>query len=152
MMRHGIAKFVGSWISASGHRLKIRKVRKTQALVDFLEPSGSSVLRPYMGGAPSTRMPAHYDDYYGLFEVDLWERGKGFIMELIHAYDYELDEHRREALVPGISRFERDRFLEEFYPLFGPLAHFVRQQTQNKSAAARGALRFAIGSISARRG
>ena len=38
MLRYGIAQFVGSWLSESGHRLRIEKVRKDRAVVDFLDP------------------------------------------------------------------------------------------------------------------
>lgn len=71
-------------------------------------------------------MIAHYADYYENFDVDLWEQGKGFTLHLDHEYDYVLDPEQREALVPAISRNERDHFLEAFYSLFGPLDHFVR--------------------------
>jgi hypothetical protein len=104
MIRYGIAKFVGSWVSASGYCLHIKKVRKDLASVDFLGPSGAPVQRSYMRGAPSTNMVARYDDCYGTFEVELWEEGKGFILDLSHKYDYELDPERREALVPALSR------------------------------------------------
>ena len=132
MTRYGIARFVGSWVSASGYRLRIKKVREDQASVDFLDPRGAPVQRPYMKGAPSMKMIAHYDEYNGIFEVDLWEEGKGFILDLTHEYDYELDLERREALEPALSRYERDRFLDECYSLFGPLDHFVRGKEQNK--------------------
>jgi hypothetical protein len=66
-----------------------------------------------MSGAPSVRMPAHYDDYNGDFEVELWAEGSGYTLVLTHEYDYELDERRREALVPGISRYTRDHFLDQ---------------------------------------
>jgi hypothetical protein len=136
MMRYGIARFVGSWISASGYRLRIKKVRKDQASVDFLDPRGAPVQRPYMRGATSTKLIAHYDEYNGIFEVDLWQEGKGFILDLTHEYDYELDLEGREALVPALSRYERDRFLDECYSLFGPLDHFVRRKEQNKALQA----------------
>ena len=84
-----------------------------------------------MGGAPSLKMVAHYDDYNGMFEVDLWEEGKGFILDLTHEYNYELDPER-EALVPALSRNERDHFLDVCYSLFGPLDHFVRRKGWNK--------------------
>ena len=77
MLRTGIAQFAGSWVSKSGYRLHIRRVRKDQAFVDFLDPRGAPIGRPYMGGAPSIRMIAHYDDYYEDFRVDLWKEGKG---------------------------------------------------------------------------
>ena len=126
MLLYGIAQFVGSWVSASGYCLRIKKVRKDLASVDFLDPSGAPVQRPYMGGTPSTKMIAHYDDYYENFEVELCEERR-LILHLSHEYDYELDPERREALVPGLSRFEPDRFLNEYYSLFGPLDHFVRR-------------------------
>ncbi len=72
MLRNGIEQFVGSWVSESGYHLRIKKVRKGRASVDFLDPRGAPVQRPYMGGAPSLKMVAHYDDYNGMFEVDLW--------------------------------------------------------------------------------
>ena len=52
----GIVRYVGSWVSASGYRLRIKKVGKDQASVDFLDPHGASVQRPYMGGAASVKM------------------------------------------------------------------------------------------------
>ena len=132
MTRYGIARFVGSWVSASGYRLRIKKVREDQASVDFLDPRGAPVQRPYMKGAPSMKMIAHYDDYNEDFRVDLWEEGKGFTLHLDHEYDYLLDSEQREALVPSISRYERDRFLDAYYSLFGPLDHFVRTTARNK--------------------
>ena len=52
MLRYGIAQFVGSWVSESGYHLRIKKVRKGRASVDFLDPRGSPVQRPYMGVCP----------------------------------------------------------------------------------------------------
>jgi hypothetical protein len=138
MMRHGIERFVGSWVSASGYRLRIRRLRKDKASVDFLDPTGRPVERPYMQGAASLQMVAHYDDYDDLFEVELWDQGKGFSLHLDHENDYELDKRRREALVPSISRYERDRYLGQFYPLFGPLEHFVREENAEPDGVANG--------------
>ena len=36
MLRNGITQFVGSWVSGSGYHLRIKKVRKGRASVDFL--------------------------------------------------------------------------------------------------------------------
>jgi hypothetical protein len=110
MLRYGIAQFVGSWVSESGYQLRIKKVRRGRASVDFLDPRSAPVQRPYMGAAPPLKMVAHYDDSNGMFEVDLWEEGKGFILDLTHEYDYALDPERREALVPALNRNERDIF------------------------------------------
>ena len=99
----------------------------TRATVDYLDPNGTPVPRPYMNGAPSLEMVANFDTYNGTFEVDLWQPGRGFLLDLHHEFDYELDELGREALVPGIVRYEGDDFLEDFVRLLGPLGHFVRQ-------------------------
>ncbi len=101
MIRYDITRFVGSWVNSSGYRLKIKRLHNAQAMVNFLDPSELPVCRPYMGGAPSLGMVAHYDDYNGSFEVDLWEAGRGFTLDLTHEYDYELDEKRREATRTG---------------------------------------------------
>lgn len=130
MFGTGIEQFVGSWVSEAGYRLRIRKVRKDQAFVDFLDPRGAPIARPYMGGALSMNMIAHYDDYNEDLRVDLWEEGKGFILHLDHGYDYVLESEQREALEPAISRYERDRFLHAYYSLFGPLDRFVRASEQ----------------------
>jgi hypothetical protein len=107
MLRYGIAQFVGSWVSESGYKLRIKKVRKGLASVDFLDPRCAPVQRPYMGGAPTLKMVAHYDDYNGMFEVDLWEEGKGFILDLTHEYDYELDlERRKRSCQPSAEMSE----------------------------------------------
>jgi hypothetical protein len=126
---YGIEKFVGIWISASGNCLRIKKVRKDLASVDFLDPSGAPVQRPYMGGAVSTNMVAHYDDYYENFEVELWEE-KGYILHLSHEYDYKLDLEQRETLIPALSRNMRDDFLDKYYSLFTPLDHYARGKEQ----------------------
>ena len=131
MMRYGIARFVGSWISSSGHRLRIQKVHGTRALVDFFGPTGEPVRRPYMDDAPSVRMIADYDDYNGIFGVELWERGKGFILDLTYEQEYDLDEQRRESLVPGLITYAEDRFLHRYSDLF-PLHHFVRTKRRTK--------------------
>jgi hypothetical protein len=138
MIRYGISRFVGSWVSAAGHRLRIRRVSKNKASVDFFDPSGAPMGRPYMHGNPTVRMVARYEEYYGSFEVDLWLPRKGFSLHLDHEYDYDLGEYRREALVPDISRYKRERFLDEYYPLFGPLQHFVREENAEPDAAADG--------------
>jgi hypothetical protein len=51
---------------------------------------------------------------------------------LDHEYSYVLDPEQREALVQAISRYERDRFLDGYYSLFGPLDHFVRTTARKK--------------------
>ena len=127
MSFYGIEQFVGTWISASGYCLRIKKVRKNLASVDFLDPSGAPVQRPYMGGAASMNMVAHYDDYYGDFDVELWEKRR-FILHLSREYDYEWYPEQCEALEPSISRNTQDRFLDKYFSLFGLLESFIRRK------------------------
>jgi hypothetical protein len=65
--------------------------------------------------------------------LELWEEGKGFILDLSHEYDYDLDPERHESLEPALSRYQQGHFLDEYYSLFGPLAHFVRKEEQNRT-------------------
>jgi len=134
MTRSGIARFVGSWISSSGHRLKITKINDLQARVDFCGPDGEPVRRPYMSDAPAVGMIAHYDDYNWTFQVELWQSGKGFVLDLTHETEYELDDQRRESLVPGIIRNESDFFLDHYSGLF-PLHHFVRTKRRTSRSS-----------------
>ena len=46
MLRTSIEQFVGFWVSESGYRLRIRKVRKDQAVVDFLDQRGAPSRAP----------------------------------------------------------------------------------------------------------
>lgn len=132
MLLYGIEQFVGSWVSASGYCLRIKKVRKDLASVDFPDPRGAPVQRPYMGGAPSTNMIAHYDDYYENFEVELCEERR-LILHLSHECDYALDPEQREALVPALSWNAGDRSLDRWRSSFTPLDHFVREKEQAAS-------------------
>ncbi len=118
--------FIGTWVSESGHCLKIEKVDDLHALVSFFLDSGEPVLRPYFDNAPTTKMPATYDDYEGDIEVHLWDSEKRFSLILTHDYDYLLDKLERESLIPALSRFAEDDFLENYYELFGPLNHYTR--------------------------
>jgi hypothetical protein len=74
MLRTGIAQFVGSWVSESRYRLHIRRVCKDQASVDFLDLRGAPIGRPYMGGAPSLKMIAHYEDYNEDLRCYRWQK------------------------------------------------------------------------------
>ncbi len=126
-MIFAIERYVGYWVASSGHRLRIKKFSGKSASVDFLDPSGIPVRRPYCNASPAEGMLARYDDYNGEFDVELWERGRGFTLHLLYEYQYELDEFRREALIPSISRCQEDEFLDRYYPLFGQLKHFIRE-------------------------
>jgi hypothetical protein len=90
------------------------------------------VVRDHLHRWGPSHIGAHDGSASGIKEADLWEESKGFILHLDHEYGYVLDPEQREALVPAISRYERDRFLDACYSLFGPLDHFVRTTAWKK--------------------
>ena len=53
MLRDGIAQFIGSWVFESGYHLRIKKVRKGRASVDFLDPRGAPFSVPTWGVRPT---------------------------------------------------------------------------------------------------
>lgn len=65
------------------------------------------------------------DAEYGLV-AELWKKGKGFSLHLDFKSHFEPDEENRDALSVGVSHSEKDDFLEEYYPLLGPLRHYVK--------------------------
>ena len=125
-MKFGIDKFIGLWESEDGYRLDISKTSDTSAIVSFYDPSGEPVARPYFNNKTTIKMSASYDDYYGEFTIVLWEEGKGFELELHHEGKRELDKFKRESLIPAITRYEEDDFLNKYYKLFGNLKDFTR--------------------------
>jgi hypothetical protein len=96
------------------------------ALVSFYAPEGNPINRPYFNNEPTFKMPSVYDDYSGDFSVYLWQSGKGFSLDLRYEETYALDQFQREALIPALTRFEDDSFLDQYYDLFGNLNHFTK--------------------------
>jgi hypothetical protein len=48
-----------------------------------------------------------------------------------YQYSYDLDKDRRNLLVPAVSRFESDDFLDQYFQLFGHLGYFIRSEHPN---------------------
>ena len=123
-----INHYIGEWENEAGNRLKIKKVDDETALVSFFSPPDHQpVFRQWYDEKPSIDMIAKYrpDEGPGLV-VELWEEGKGFELDLTFEFGYMLDIQHRASLVPGISRFEEDDFLDEYYHYFEPLEHYLK--------------------------
>jgi hypothetical protein len=129
-MSSWIDSYVGEWRNAAGNCLSIRKIADETARVTFLaEPGRVPVARPWCHGSPSVDMPARYSPAHGPeLIVELWEEGKGFTLELCYEADYPLRDGSVEALTVGLSRDERDTFLDQYYRLLGPLEPFTRAE------------------------
>lgn len=132
-MKFEIEKFSGIWASEDHYRLEIIIIDETSAFVSLYNPRGVPVNRPYFHNTPTINMPALYDDYYGEFTVDLWEDNKGFKLDLQYEEQYDLDELKRDALVPALTRYEADNFLDQYYELFGHLKPFARKGDERQA-------------------
>lgn len=64
--------------------------------------------------------------YDGIFLIELWEKGKGFHMDLCYLNDFALKHQGSEMIVPSINRYETDHFLDKYYKLFGNLKSFAK--------------------------
>jgi hypothetical protein len=130
MLKDYIENFIGEWQDETGNRLQIRKLSATACTVTFLGAfNGAPISRPWFGGRPSVDMPAQYDPHDEPdLRVELWESRRGFTLHLDCQPCYDLDEDRRESLVPWLSRYDRDGFLDQYYGLLGPLSHFTRRR------------------------
>jgi len=125
-MKFGIDKYIGLWKSEDGYSLDIAKISGTSAVVSFYDPSGEPIIRPYYGDKPTIQMPASYDEYDGEFIIELWETGKGFELDLSYLNDFALNHQNEETLIPAITRYEKDHFLDKHYKLFGNLKNFTK--------------------------
>lgn len=121
-----IDRYIGLWRNAEGFQIEIKKIDDERASASLFSPFGRPIDRPYYENKPTVDMLATYDDYEGTMSVQLWRAKSGFALELLHEPEYELDESQREALVPALSRYEEDSFLDHYFDLFGRLDHYTR--------------------------
>lgn len=118
-------KYIGLWENEDGNRLLIEKANG-KIVVSFYVGEMKPVDRPFAEGKPSLKMPTTYNKFVYMLEVELWEKGKGYNLCLWYEPAYELDPELQEALVPGLSKYEADSFLDKYNYLFGSLKHFRR--------------------------
>jgi hypothetical protein len=123
-----LREYLSDWVDEQGNRLRIQPVDDETASVSFFAaPEGKAIPRPWCRNRLSLDMLGRYDpDGESSLEVELGEAGSGFTLHLTFEPEYLLDARGRDALVPGLSRYEEDRFLDQYFPLLGPLKHFVR--------------------------
>lgn len=121
-----IDRYVGEWESGAGNRLSIRKVDDETCFVSFYHADDNQpIRRPWGAGKPSVEMIAKCKTTDGPeLIVQLGEEGTGFALHLLFEAAYVLDEAGRDALVPGLSRYEDDEFLNQYYRYFEPLTHY----------------------------
>ena len=138
-----INHYIGEWENEAGNRLKIKKVDDETALVSFFSPPDHQpVFRQWYDEKPSIDMIAKYRPAESPeLVVELWEEGKGFELHLNFEIGNMLDIQHRDSLVPGISRFEEDDFLDEYYHYFEPLKHYLKTGAKSPAETDRKKLR-----------
>jgi len=121
-----IDNYVGAWENAAGHRLSIRKADGETCFVSFYHAHDNQpIRRPWSAGKLSLEMTAKCQPEYGPeLVVQLGEEGMGFDLHLNFEAAYSLDDAGRDALVPALSRYEKDAFLDQYYRHFLPLEHY----------------------------
>ncbi len=135
MIKSYIENYIGEWENEAGNRFAIKKVDDETALVSFFSPPDNlPIYRPWCGEKPSIDMLAKYrpEEGPGLV-VELWEDGKGFQLDLNFEPGYILDELQRDSIVPGLSRYEKDVFLDEYYHFFEPLKHYIKKDSEQST-------------------
>lgn len=113
--------YVGIWSNDIGNEIIIQSKDKKSLKVSFISyVDNKPINRQYSDGSYSIEMHAELDYYKTSLEVELWEKGKGFQLSLMP------DTMNERELVPGISRYTSDKFLDKYYYLFGPLTRYTR--------------------------
>jgi len=126
-MKSDIDKFIGTWGNDAGNLLVITKSTDLIALVSFFTgPNTSPAIRSYYENKPSIDMYSYLADCGATIKVDLWGKGRGFSLHLTYEHAYELDKGCRDSLVPSLSRYEGDSYLDQYYRLFEPLKHYTK--------------------------
>lgn len=134
-MEDGIDSYIGYWCDPDGYRLEITKVDSAHASVSLFTPFGPPVSRPYWGNRPTVDMPAEYYEYDGEFQVELWEPGRGFILDVHYDHDpWHVDEAQEELAV-GLCRHVDDDFLDQYYRLFGRLERYRRDPSRTSGSS-----------------
>jgi len=114
-------RFTGRWKNEAGNLLIIKPRNRKSLSVSFISHlDNRPVKREFADNRESVDMPAELDFYETSLEVELWDKGKGFHLSLT------LEILNNIELIPGISRYEEDKFLNKYYCLFYPLARYVR--------------------------
>ena len=121
--------YVGEWGNEAGNRLSIRKFDDKTCFVSFFHSQDNlPIRRPWCADKLSVEMVAKYRPEYGPeLIVALSDEEAGFTLHLNFEAAYMLDDAGRDALVPALSRYEADEFLDQYYRYFGPLTHYTRR-------------------------
>ena len=122
-----IDHYIGEWKDDMGNRLVIQKIDDNVAAVPFFSAHNNKpILRLWAEGKPSLDMAAKYTPEQGPdLVVELWKEGRRFCLHLTFEPRSILDESRRDAMIPALSRYEEYEFLDQYYSLFHPILRWL---------------------------
>jgi len=120
-------RFIGRWKNTSGNILEIRPNDKKSLIVSFISgKTGKPIIRKYFNNKESIDMYAELDFYESSLEVELWKKGKGFQLTLLHDWREYRNEPGRYYLAPGLTNYIEDNYTEKYGDLFMPLEEYKR--------------------------
>jgi hypothetical protein len=124
-----INNYGGHWGDGDDHHIHVTIVNENTARVSFL--SGEilqPINRPWCNSKPSVEMEAHYYPFEGPeLLVELCDDNTGFCLHLLYEEDLIINGTAQESLQPSIIRYEKDELLDQYYPYFGELKSYTRQ-------------------------
>ncbi len=116
-------RFVGIWKNEGGNKLLIKeKDAKTVSVTFISGKTNEPIKRPFANNLPTVDMDAELDYYETSLEVELWKKGKGFHLCLLHD-NYS---GNQIELSPGISMYQGDKEASKYSNLFYPLDRYVK--------------------------
>jgi|ERR1035441_8451010 hypothetical protein len=122
-----IKEFIGTWKNESGNIIEINPYGKNVLKVNFISgKTRKPVIRKYFENKESIEMHAKLDFYESSLEVDLWKKGKGFQLILLHVLINFKNEKSKYCLAPGLLQYESDNLTEQYGHLFYPLEYYKR--------------------------
>jgi len=126
-------KFIGIWKNKAGNVLEIKPHDKKSLKVTFLSgKTGKPVVREYYDNNESIDMLAELDFYESSLEVELWKKGKGFQLSLLHDWIDFRNEPSGYYLAPGLTQYAEDNFTEKYGHLFEPLEYYKRIEEKSR--------------------
>ncbi len=125
-MKFGIDGYIGNWESGDGFKYEIFKLSDISAQVAIYNQNGEPIIRPYFNNRPTIKMPADYDEYNGIFSINLWEPIGRYLIDLNQFFDQPVDENGFLPLFPSINKLEEDNFLDQYSNQFGNLSSLTK--------------------------
>ena len=127
-----INNYEGHWQNEDGCHIYISIINETTAHVSFYTgEKRQPVYRPWFKNKPTFDMTGHYNPIESPeLVVDLADPDSGFCLNLLYEDYLAINGIVQAALVPSISRYEEDAFLDQYYVMLGSLNTYTKCEKQ----------------------